>query len=425
MAVYQITKLPNGVTVATAALPHRNSVCVGLWVGVGGRHEPAEVSGISHFIEHMLFKGTKGRSAEQISQSVEGLGGYLNAFTSEDHTCFYARVVADRCNDVLEVLFDMFLRSRFDDEDIAKERNVIREELAMYYDQPQQYVHELLNQVQWPDQPLGRPLAGSDATLKRIRRPQFMAYLDRCYVSEATLVCAAGAVDHDALVAEVSKLSRRCRPGKKPDFAPASHPRTQPGIRLDTRKTSQAQLALGIRTVSRHDPRRYALRLLNALVGETMSSRLFVELRENLGLAYDIHSSLSFFEDTGDLVISAGLDADNVEKALRLMLRELKRLANKPVGAAELRRAKDYVIGQMDLNLEGTENHMMTIGEQILGWGQITPPDEVARRLRAVRPSDVRRAMEDFLKPERLSLALVSPLKNGSGLEKHLGRVST
>ncbi len=423
MAVYQITTLPNGVTVATAAMPQMKSVCVGLWLGVGGRHEPAEVSGISHFIEHMLFKGTASRSAEQISQSVEGLGGYLNAFTSEDHTCFYARVVADRCHDVLEVLFDMFLRSRFADEDIAKERNVIREELAMYYDQPQQYVHELLNQVQWPDQPLGRPLAGSDATLKRIRRPHFKAYLDRCYVSEATLVCAAGAVDHDALVAEVTRLSKHCRTGPKPAFVPAVHPRTQPGICLDTRKTSQAQLALGIRTSSRHDPRRYALRLLNAVVGETMSSRLFVELRENRGLAYDIHSSLSFFEDTGDLVISAGLDADNVEKALKLMLRELRRLSEKPIGAAELRRAKDYVIGQMELNLESTENHMMTIGEQILGWGKITAPEEVARRLRAVRPSDIRRATEDFLKPERMSLALVSPRKDGTALEKQLGKI--
>ena len=424
MAVYQITTLPNGVTVATAAMPQMKSVCVGLWVGVGGRHEPAEVSGISHFIEHMLFKGTASRSAEQISQSVEGLGGYLNAFTSEDHTCFYARVVADRCHDVLEVLFDMFLRSRFADEDIAKERNVIREELAMYYDQPQQYVHELLNQVQWPDQPLGRPLAGSDATLKRIRRPHFKAYLDRCYVSEATLVCAAGAVDHDSLVAEVTRLSKYCRPGPKPAFAPAVHPRIRPGIRLDTRKTSQAQLALGIRTASRHDPRRYALRLLNAVVGETMSSRLFVELRENRGLAYDIHSSLSFFEDTGDLVISAGLDADNLEKSLKLMLRELRRLAEKPVGAAELRRAKDYVIGQMELNLEGTENHMMTIGEQILGWGRITPPEEVARRLRAVRPSEVRRVVGDFLRPERMSLALVSPRKDGARLEALLARCS-
>lgn len=423
MATYQITTLPNGVTVASAALPHMNSVCVGLWVGVGGRHEPAELSGISHFIEHMLFKGTTSRTAEQISQSVEGLGGYLNAFTSEDHTCFYARVVASRCNAVLEVLFDMFLRSKFAEEDIAKERNVIREELAMYFDQPQQYVHELLNQVQWPDQPLGRPLAGTDATLKRMRRPHFKAYLDRCYVSEATLVVAAGAVDHKALVAEVQRLSRRCRTGPKPAFAPAVHPQKKPGVRLDARKTSQAHLALGIRTSSRHDPRRYALRLLNAVVGETMSSRLFIELRENRGLAYDIHSSLSFFEDTGDLVISAGLDADNVEKALKLILRELRQLAEKPIGVAELRRAKDYIIGQMELNLESTENHMMTLGEQILGWGQITAPEEVARRLRAVRPSDVRRATEDFLKPERLSLALVSPRKDGEKLLSLLGNV--
>jgi predicted Zn-dependent peptidase len=424
MSIYQTTRLPNGVTVASATLPHMTSVSLGLWVGVGGRHEPAELSGISHFIEHMLFKGTARRSAEQISQSIEGIGGTLNAFTGEDHTCFYARVTHDRWKAVADVLADMFLHSRFDPADIAKERNVIKEELASYYDQPQQYVHELLNELQWPDQPLGRSLTGSLKTLNAMRRAHFVDYMAKHYVSGTTLICAAGRIEHAELVEVATKLTRRCPPGPKPAFAPANHPQTKPSIRLDTRKTEQTQLALGLHTASRHDPRRFALRLLNTIVGETMSSRLFVELRENRGLAYDIQSSASAFEDTGDFVVSAGLDADNLERSLKLILRELRRLTEEPVPAGELKRAKDYVIGQMELSLESTEHYMMTLGEQLLGFGRVIPQEDVVKRLRAVRASDLRRTMSDFLRPERMSLALVSPLKDGRGMEKILARAS-
>jgi predicted Zn-dependent peptidase len=425
MAIYQTTRLSNGVTVATTTLPHMTSVSLGLWVGVGGRNEPAELNGISHFIEHMLFKGTARRSAEEISQSVEGIGGTLNAFTSEDHTCFYARVTHDRWKAVADVIADMFLHSRFDPADIAKERNVIKEELASYYDQPQQYVHELLNELQWPDQPLGRSLTGSVKTLNAMRRQHFVDYMARHYVGDATLLCAAGRIEHAELVEVAQRLTRRCRLGPKPAFAPATNPQTKPTVRLDTRKTEQTQLALGLRAASRHDPRRFPLRLLNTLVGETMSSRLFVELRENRGLAYDIHSSTSTFEDTGDFVVSAGLDAANLDKALKLILRELRRLADEPVSPGELKRAKDYVIGQMELSLESTENHMMSLGEQLLGFGRVIPQEDVVKRLRAVRASDLRRTMSDFLRPERMSLALVSPLKDGRGIEGILAKATT
>lgn len=423
MSIYQTTRLPNGVTVASASMPHMTSVSLGLWIGVGGRHEPAALGGISHFIEHMLFKGTEHRSAQEISQSVEGIGGSLNAFTSEDHTCFYARVTHDRWKAVADVLADMLLHSRFDPADIAKERNVIKEELASYYDQPQQYVHELLNELQWPDQPLGRSLTGSVKTLDAIRRAHFIDYMAKHYVGEATLVCAAGRIEHAELVETARRLTRHCRRGAKPGFVPAVHPQTRPSLRLDTRQTEQSQLALGLRGVSRHDPRRFALRLINALAGETMSSRLFVEIRENRGLAYDIHSSASSFEDTGDFVVSAGLDPDSLERTLKLILRELRRLAEEPVSVGELKRAKDYVVGQMELGLESTENHMMTLGEQLLGFGRITESSVIAERLRAVRASDIRRAMSDLLKPEHLCLALISPLKDGKALEKVLARV--
>src|SRR5438445_791339 len=290
--MYQITRLPSGLVVATTEMPHRASVSLGLWVGVGGRYEPAELNGVSHFIEHLLFKGTPKRSAKEISQAVEGIGGYLNAFTGEESTCFYSKARRDRFDELLDVLSDMFLNSKFDPVEIQKERGVIKEELAMYLDQPQHQVQELHNQTFWPNQPLGRPLTGTEKTL------------------------------------------------------------------------------------------------------------------DSMGRA--------------ELVICAGLDTDNVFRTLKLILRELRRLTEAPPAAAELRRARDYVIGQIDLSLESTESQMMWLGEQLLGHGKLIPAGEIKRRLAHVTAGEVRAVARDFFRPERLNLALVSPLKSVANLSRAL-----
>jgi len=397
-------------------MPHMASVSLGLWVGVGGRYESAELNGVSHFIEHLLFKGTRQRSAKQISQAIEGIGGYLNAFTGEESTCFYSKARHDRFDELLEVLTDMFLNSKFDPVEIDKERGVIKEELAMYLDQPQHHVHELLNETLWPDQPLGRPLTGTEKTIDAMQRRHFLDYLRKNYVTGSTLVVAAGKLQHQKIVKVVARYASRFTPGKRPLFNPAESNQQAPRLRLFTKKTEQTQLALGIRTCSRHDERRFAFRLLNTILGENTSSRLFQEIRENRGLAYSIYSSLSFFDDTGDLVISAGLDTDNLPQTLKLILRELRRLSNVLPTAAELRCARDYVIGQMDLSLESTENQMMWLGEQILGYGKIVPPSEIKQRLSEVTATQIRAVARDFFRPERLNLALVSPLKTENGL---------
>ncbi|HOW67491.1 MAG TPA: pitrilysin family protein [Candidatus Paceibacterota bacterium] len=418
--MYQLTRLDNGLRIATAAMPHMASVSLGFWVGVGGRFESADLSGASHFIEHLLFKGTRKRSARQISQDVEGLGGYLNAFTSEENTCFFAKAGHDRLPDLLDVLFDMFLHSRFDPAEIRKEREVIKEEVAMYRDQPQHYVHELLNAAQWPDQPLGRSITGTIKNLDQLNRSALLNHQRSHYGAANTFVVAAGRVSHPRLVAEVARLTRAFPPGSRHPFAPAFNPAQQPVLTLDSREIEQTQLALGIRTCSRHDPRRYALRLLNTILGENMSSRLFQILREDTGLTYSISSSLSFFEDVGDLVISAGLDTGNVPKALTLLAKELSRLRDKPPGKAELARARDYVIGQSNLSLEGTEHHMMWLGEQLLGYGKITRPAILKRALRQVTPAQIQSAARDFFHPGLLTLALVSPLKSAGHLQRYL-----
>lgn len=415
--MYTVTHLKNGLTVATAEMPHMASVSLGIWVGVGSRYESRELNGVCHFIEHMLFKGTKRRSPKEISESVEGIGGYLNAFTSEETTCFHARAAANRFGDLLDVLADMFLNSKFTPGDIAKERDVIKEEVAMYRDQPQHQVQEVLNATVWPGHPLGRSITGTNRSLDRIRRESLLTFLKGNYVTGSVVIAAAGKLEHRKVVKAVERLAPRFKSGTRPTFAPAISNQTAPGIRLITKKTEQTQIALGIRTCSRHDPRRYALRLLNAVLGENMSSRLFQIIREDRGLAYSIYSTPSLFHDVGDLVISAGLDADNLPRTLQLIRRELHRCAEMLPGTAELRRARDYVIGQTDLSLESTDNQMNWIGEQLLGYGKITGADEYKQRLEKVTPAQIRSVARDFFRPERINLAVVSPLKTTAGFE--------
>jgi predicted Zn-dependent peptidase len=419
-SMYRVTQLKNGLTVATAEMPHMLSVSVGLWIGVGSRYEPAPLNGVCHFIEHLLFKGTKKRSAKEISQAVEGIGGYLNAFTSEETTCFHARACHDRFDELLDVLLDMLLDSRFDPVEIGKEREVIKEEMAMYLDEPQHHVQELLNATLWPGQPLGRPITGTEQTLDAMTRADLAGYLRANYVPANTLIVATGRLKHRQVVRAVARYASRFHAAAPPRFAPARIEQRAPKIHLFTKKTEQTQLALGVRTCSRQDERRYALRLLNAILGENMSSRLFQVVREDHGLAYSIYSTPSFFGDAGDLVISAGLDTDNLTKTLQLIARELRRIREAAPSAAELRRARDYVIGQIDLSLESTDNQMNWLGEQLLGYGRIFQPREVKRRLREVTAAEIRAVARDFFRPERLNLALVSPLKTASRLAKLL-----
>ncbi|MGA2555554.1 MAG: pitrilysin family protein [Verrucomicrobiota bacterium] len=418
--MYQVTRLENGLTVATAEMPHMASVSLGIWVGVGGRCEAEAVSGISHFIEHLLFKGTRRRTAREISQAVEGLGGYLNAYTSEEHTCFYARARHDRFDELLDVLADMFLHSTFDPAEIAKEREVIKEELAMYMDQPQQYVQELLNATLWPGQPLGRSITGTEKTLDAISRRQLLDFQRKNYNAGATLIAAAGRLTHRQVVRAARRYAGEFHGGARCGFAPAAAAQSRPAVRLCRKKTEQTQIAFGVRGCSRHDERRFALRVLNAVLGENMSSRLFQKVREDRGLAYSIYSANSYFDDTGDLVISAGLDLANLERTLGIILRELKRLREEPVPAAELRRARDYLIGQLDLSLESTESQMMWVGEQCLGYGKISAPELVKQRWSQVGPAEVRAAAREFIRPAQFNLALVSPLKSARQVEKKL-----
>ena len=393
---------------------------LGIWSAVGSRCERAGETGSSHFLEHMLFKGTRRRSAAQISQEIEGIGGYINACTSEESTCYHARAHAAQAARLMEVLADIYLNPVFDRREITRERRVIKEEIAMTLDQPSHHVLELSDETLWPDQPLGRSIAGNERSLNRTRGSELAGFHTRHYVSGSTVVVAAGDIRHRDLIDLAKPLARHVPPGTRSSWFPAVTGQARPEIKLFTREMEQTQFALGIRTCSRHDPRRFALRLANVILGENMSSRLFQSIREEHGLAYSIYSTPNFYHDTGSLTIAAGLDTAHTQKALKLTLDELQRLREKPPAAGELRRARDYLIGQLELSLENTESQMNWVGEQLLGFDQIIPPDEIKARLNEIRPGDIRRISRDFFQPERLCLSLVSPLKSNRGLRKLL-----
>jgi len=290
----------------------------------------------------------------------------------------------------------------------------------MYLDQPQQHVQELLNAMQWPHQPLGRSITGTEATLDAMDRRGLVGFLRNNYRAANSLVVAAGNLRHADIVKAASAYEPHFSRGCPAKFVPASMDQERPRLRLSSKPIEQTQMALGMRTCSRHDERRFALRLFNIILGENSSSRLFQAVREENGLAYSISSSLSFFEDVGDMVIAAGLESDKLEPTLRLILHELRRLAGKAPTPAEVRQAKEYVFGQIDLSLENTENHMLWLGEQLLGYGSVVSADAVKQRLDRVTPRDIHAVVRDFFQADRLNLALVGPRKSATGLARLL-----
>ncbi len=418
--MYQVSRLKTGLRVVTAEMPHMNSVSVGVWVDVGGRHEPESLGGISHFIEHLVFKGTTNRSARAISKAVEGVGGSLDAFTTEETTCFFAKARHAALPVLLDVLLDMVLAPRFDPNELEKERSVIKEEVAMYNDQPQQQVVELLDQMAWPNHPLGRPITGTAETVDAIDRDNLLDFHRKHYVAPNLVMAVAGRIEHEQVVQAILPYEERFPMGQSAKPLKAKSSQKRPRIRLQTKETEQTQLALGVRTGSRHDKRRFALFLLSTLLGEHSSSRLFQVIREDHGLVYSIYSALNLFEDTGLLTISAGVETSQLQQSIKLIMRELGRLTHRAPGNAELKLARDYLIGQMDLSLENTENQMIWLGEQLLGYDRIAAPATVQDLLHAVKPRDIHSVANDFFRPSRLNLALVSPIKSQRSIQQLL-----
>ncbi|MBU1694632.1 MAG: insulinase family protein [Verrucomicrobia bacterium] len=406
---FNSTTLPGGLRVATAEMPGIESVAMGIWAGVGSRYETARRAGVCHFIEHMLFKGTTSRSARAISQAIEGRGGYFNGFTQEETTCYYARIAAEYQWEALDILFDMYRHPRLDSGDLEKERGVILEEIAMYHDQPHQLVQEILGSLAWVDHPLGRPLVGTEDNVREIRRQDILAFKTSHYVTANTLVALAGKVDHDACVERAAQalggLSRR----SPPSCERVGRSVRQRDVAVHAKEVEQPHIAMAFRLFGRHDSRRYALKLLSIILGENMSSRLFQIVREKHGLAYSIQSSVQLFDETGLLCVQAGVDRNRVSRALDLILAEIRRFREVPVGARELRRAKDFARGQLRIGLESASNQMMWVGENLLCYNRLIQPAEVLSRIESVSASDILKVARGVLDRRRLSVAMVSP----------------
>jgi len=409
--MYRLTTLPNGVRIATASLPHMRSVAVGLWAAVGGRHEPAKQGGIAHFIEHLLFKGTARRSAKAITEDVEGLGGYLNAFTTEDHTCYYAKAGAQHLHALCDVLTDMYLESSFPKVEIERERDVIREEIMMYRDQPSQHAQELLTETMWPGHPLGRPLTGTMETIARFDRKELLGFRKTNYCGRTTMVTVAGRVEHEEVVKIFAPLLSGLPRGRAPRFlrAPREAERNA-RVRLHSHDTEQTHVALGFHAFGRQDERRFALKILSVILGENMSSRLFQKLRERHGYCYSIQSNTVTLHDAGAISIYAGVDPAKLERAIRMIMRELEAICHRRPGRSELKKAQDYTIGQTCLGLESTTNQMMWLGESLLGYGKILDPADVERALAEVTAEQVQMCACYCLNKGHVGVAVVGPV---------------
>ncbi len=405
-----VTTLENGIRVVTVPMPHAYSAAIGVLVGVGSRYETMPQAGISHFIEHLLFKGTATLSARTISRAIEGHGALCEAFTQEEETCYFVQVPAVRMGPVFRVITEMYLHPRFARRDIERERGVVVDEIMMYRDQPDQMVEETVSGQLFPRHALGRTPAGSPHTLSHIRREDLFSFKKVHYVPANTVFAFAGRIAPAACIEKARRRTSALKPQPAPrsrNFGGRTAPR--PAVLCIEKSAVQSHLALGFRTFGRHDSRRHTLQLLNIVLGESMNSRLFQKIREQLGLVYAISSDICFFRETGELVISAGTEPSRAARVLQLVVREINRLRQRPVSRTELRQARDYAAGRILLTLESASGRMMWAGGSVLHLGRLVSPSAVLERLRAVTATDMQRLAGLLLHKNNAAASLVGP----------------
>lgn len=408
-ATYQVSRLPNGVIIATASMPQMESVCCGLWSMAGSRHETLEENGIAHFVEHLLFKGTPTRDAYSISREIEGLGASIDAFTTEDHTCYYCRGPAETYPLMADVLVDIYSHPMFDPAELEREREVVLDEIAMYRENPSQHVEDLLGLSAWPDHPLGMPISGTETSLKSLRRGDLFRFHQTHYTGATTIATVAGRISHEEALDELAHRLAELPEGAPTSFAPVPESMWNSGPRHchEIRDLDQAHLCIGFHTPGRLHPDRFPLKLLNVLLGENMSSRLFQVLREEHGLCYSIVSDMVHLHETGLLSIYTGLDAESLPEALELTSQCLREFATVPVSRERIQHALNYTIGQARLGLETSLQQMMWIGESIIAHGHIVDPAETFSELRQVSPEDVQRTAQETFQQQRYATAYV------------------
>lgn len=407
------TVLANGTRVLSFTMPHLRSASLILTYNVGSRYETDEHAGISHFIEHMLFKGTPTRpNPEQIAEEIEGVGGILNAYTSREQTGYWAKVPSTHFALAFDVIGDMLRHSLFDAGELAKERDVIIEEIRASQDDPTDVVGELLNKIVWEDQSVGRPIAGSEETVGAIDRDTMLAYFATHYNPANLVISAAGNVTHDEVVRRAEAAFGDLPAGQPERLVPARMRQTAPRAGLAHRPDKQANLMLGMPGLSYHDERRYTMRALDVILGSGMSSRLFVEIRERRGLAYSVGSYFSQLFDTGAGVVYAGVDPAKLDETVAAVLAELRKMRDTPVGEGELGRSKEYRKGRLLMSLEDSHSVAAWLGSNEMIYGDVPSPEEITAKIDAVTVADVQTLARDLFTPERYSLAVVGPYED-------------
>ncbi len=407
------TVLSNGIKILTKRMPHVHSVSMGVWVNVGARDEARNENGLSHLIEHMIFKGTRKRSAYQIAKEFDAIGGQTNAFTAMENTCYHARVLETHLNTMVDILTDIFLNSVFDAREVERERPVILQEIGMVEDSPEEFIHILSGRNFWGDNPLGRSILGSPENIVRFDAEAVRGFFQRCYQPERIVVAAAGHVDHQALVDLISPAFESIKPGN--GFPERVTPDTRPLVDVCHRQLEQAHICLSSPGIATTDPRRYAFSLMNTIYGGNMSSRLFQEIREKRGLAYSVYSYISSFEDTGMFGAYAGVEPAKAQAVAALIIEGLRRFENETVHPSELRDAKEYTKGSMLLAAENTDNQMVRLAQGEINFGRHIPLADVVERIEAVRAEDILNLAADLFRNDPFVLTVLGPLSDKKG----------
>jgi predicted Zn-dependent peptidase len=403
------TTLENGIRVITEEVPNVHSVSIGIWVEAGSRDEDREENGISHFVEHMLFKGTKRRSARQIAREIDSVGGVLNAFTSKEFSSFYAKVLAEHLPVALDLLFDLYLNSTFSAEEMEKERQVIAQEISMVEDTPDEYIHDLFSESFWPRHPLGFPILGRLETIGRMNRSRLKEFFTQNYLQVQPILVAAGKMKHEDLLRSIGGALDKIRPrGKNRSIRP---PRPRPRILVKNKQLEQVHLLLGTQGFSATHPKRYAFSVLNTIFGGGMSSRLFQEIREDRGLAYSVYSFLSCFRDSGMLGVYAGTGENTLTAVLKIILREMKKLAQDSLKPKELRSAKEQLKGNLLLSLESTDSRMGRLAKSEIYFQRMIRSEEIIEGIERVTVDEVTALARQLFQPESLSLTVLGPVK--------------
>lgn len=403
------TELPNGLIVLTERMDHLRSVAMGVWTKSGSRCEAAEVNGISHFVEHMLFKGTKSRSAQRIAREMDSIGGNLDAFTSKETICFNVKSLSDHVPIALDVLADMVLNPTFAAPDIERERGVILEEIKIDEDNPDVLVHELFTQSFWKGHPLGKPILGTTETVARLSQQELFGYHGDRFHGGNLVFSAAGSLDHDRFVEAVAEKFQALASGPAPSELSAPEPSARIILR-NKKALEQVQICLGVPAPPITDESRYATSILNTVLGGGMSSRLFQNIREERGLAYSVYSDMSPYRDTGNFCVYAGTSAGKALEVVDLILAEFRKLKQEPIGEEELTRAKDQLKGNILLGLESSNARMANLARQEMYFHQFFSADEIIARIEEVTASEVQTMAQRLFVPENIAVTLLGRL---------------